>query len=84
MNARPRPQRIPEKLLAIRKRLGLSQTGMMRRLNIKCCYTRISEFERGRRVPSLLTLLAYARAAGIHMDDIVDDSVSLFEKGGVS
>jgi transcriptional regulator with XRE-family HTH domain len=83
MNARPRPQRIPEKLLAIRKRLGLSQTGMMRRLNIKCCYTRISEFETGRRQPNLLTLLAYARAAGIHMDDLIDDSVSLFEKGGV-
>ncbi len=82
MNVRPRPQHIPEKLLAIRKHLGLSQTGMMRRLNIKCCYTRISEFERGRRTPSLLTLLAYARAAGIHMDDIVDDTVALFEKGG--
>ena len=78
MNSRLRPQRIPEKLLAIRKRLGLSQTGMMRRLDMKCCYTRISEFERGRRMPSLLTLLAYARVAGIRMDDLVDDAVALF------
>jgi len=79
MNARPRPQRIPEKLLAIRKRLGLSQTGMMRRLNIKCCYTRISEFERGRRMPSLLTLLAYARAGKVSLESIVDDDIAFPE-----
>jgi transcriptional regulator with XRE-family HTH domain len=81
MSHRQRPQHIPAKLLAIRQKLGLSQTGMMRRLDLKCCYTRISEFERGRRMPSLLTLLAYARAAGIHVDDLIDDSASLFEKG---
>jgi transcriptional regulator with XRE-family HTH domain len=68
------------KLRAIREKLGLSQSGMMRRLNIKCCYTRISEYERGKRQPTILTLLAYARAAGIHIDDLVDDSVSLFGK----
>lgn len=76
---RPRltPQRIPEKLLAVRRHLGLSQSQMMRRLNIKCCYTRISEYERGRRPPSLLVLLKYARLAGIHIDDLVDDSINL-------
>lgn len=57
------------KLRAVRKHLGLSQSGMMRRLNIKCCYTRISEYERGKRMATILTLLAYARAAGIHIDD---------------
>lgn len=69
---------LPAKLRAVREKLGLRQSGMMRRLNIQCCYTRISEYERGKRQPTILTLLAYARAAGIPIDDLVDDSVSLF------
>jgi hypothetical protein len=40
-----KPQRVAPKLKAIRERLGVSQTGMLRKLNLKCCYTRISEFE---------------------------------------
>ena len=71
------PQRIPEKLLAVRRHLGFSQSQMMRRLSIKGCYTRISEFERGRRMPGVLTLLDYARLAGIHIDDLVDDQIDL-------
>ena len=72
-----KPQYLPAKLLAVRRKLGLSQTGMMRRLNIDCCYTRISEFERGKRTPNLQVLLKYARAAGIHIDDLVDDEIEL-------
>jgi hypothetical protein len=40
-------------------------------------YTRISEYERGRREPSLWVLLAYARAACIHLEDLVDDAIDL-------
>jgi hypothetical protein len=40
-------------------------------------YGRISEFELGKREPSLLTLLAYARVAGIHLEDLVDDNIAL-------
>jgi len=40
-------------------------------------YGRISEFELGKREPSLLTLLAYGRVAGIHLEDLVDDDVAL-------
>ncbi len=36
-------------------------------------YSRISEFELGRRFPPVYVLLAYARTAGIHIDDLVDD-----------
>jgi hypothetical protein len=50
---------------------------MLRKLNLKCCYTRISEFERGRRFPSVPTLLAYARAARIPLEEIVDDDLDL-------
>jgi transcriptional regulator with XRE-family HTH domain len=73
----PRPKRIGPKLRAVRNKLELSQTQMMHLLGIKCCYTRISEFERGKRQPNLLTLLAYARAGGIHIDDLVDDNIAL-------
>jgi len=36
-------------------------------------YGRISEYEQDKREPSLITLLAYARAASVHLEDIVDD-----------
>ena len=40
-------------------------------------YHRLSEFERGRRWPDLMTILAYARAASIPMEYIADDEVDL-------
>ena len=40
-------------------------------------YGRISEYERGKREPSLWVLLAYARAARIHLEDLVDDQIDL-------
>jgi transcriptional regulator with XRE-family HTH domain len=72
-----RPKRIAPKLKAIRARLGISQTGMQQLLKLKGCYTRISEYERGKRQPTLLTLLSYARAAGVPLEEIVDDELEL-------
>ena len=40
-------------------------------------YGRISEYERGKRQPSLWVLLAYARVAGIHLEDLIDDAIDL-------
>jgi len=40
-------------------------------------YGRISDYELGKREPSLWILLAYARVAGIHLEDIVDDNILL-------
>lgn len=70
---RQRPKNLPAKLLAIRHRLGLSQSEMVKRLGVDMHYSRISEFELGRRFPPVYVLLAYARTAGIHIDDLVDD-----------
>jgi hypothetical protein len=39
--------------------------------------SRISEFERGRRIPSLITSLYYARIAGIPLESIADDDVDM-------
>jgi transcriptional regulator with XRE-family HTH domain len=81
-NARPKPARLAEKLLAIRNALGLSQPEMQSRLGVgdAITYHRISEYETGKREPHLKILLHYARLAGIHMEDIVDDELDLPEK----
>jgi transcriptional regulator with XRE-family HTH domain len=71
--------RLAEKLLQIRTRLGLSQTQMLERLGFSDTmhYGRISEYEQDKREPNLITLLAYARAASVHLEDIVDDELEL-------
>ena len=77
--ARVKPDRLAEKLLEIRLALGLSQSEMLRRLGLEeqMDYKRISEFERGTTEPHLSVLLQYARAARVHMEDIVDDGLDL-------
>ena len=77
--ARVRPERLSEKLLQIRLALGLSQSELLRHLGFDDAmdYRRISEFERGTTEPHLSVLLEYARAAGVHMEDIVDDELDL-------
>src|SRR5882672_6154077 len=76
---RMRPRRLAEKLLHIRNALGLSQTEFYRRLGVEDLipYTRISKYERDELEPPLPILLQYARAAGVHMEDIVDDELDL-------
>ena len=78
-NPRPRPERLAEKLLQIRTGLGLSQPQMLERLGFSdfMHYGRISEYEQDKREPTLMTLLAYARAASVHLEDIVDDNLEL-------
>ena len=81
-NPRPKPLRLAEKLLQIRKGLGLSQTQMLARMGLDetMHYGRISEYEQGKREPTLMTLLAYARAASVHLEDVVDDDLDLPRK----
>lgn len=80
---RPQPTRLAPKLLQVRTLLGLSQEQMAERLNqVKSPPQpgHISEFERGKREPSLLVLVAYARISGILVDVLVDDELNLPEK----
>lgn len=74
---RQQPKRMAGKLLAIRKKLGLSQTQMAKQLQVKKAYTVISGYERGTREPDLLTLLRYARLAKIPLETLVDDHLEL-------
>jgi transcriptional regulator with XRE-family HTH domain len=78
-NPRPKPKRLAEKLRAIREGLGLSQTQILKRLEHEKTmhYGRISEYETGKREPTLMVLLQYARVAGVHMEDLVDDELDL-------
>jgi transcriptional regulator with XRE-family HTH domain len=78
-NARRRPKRLAEKLLQIRLTLGLSQTEMHNRLGVEeeIAYTRISDYELDKSEPTLMTLLQYARVAGIYVEDLIDDDLNL-------
>ena len=79
---RPKPARLPEKLLQIRFALDLSQDGMLRELGLdeKLSRTSISAYELGTSEPPLPVLLDYARIANVWMDVLVDDELDLPEK----
>lgn len=81
-NARRRPRRLAEKLLHIRNALGLSQPALHRLLRIEdeVAYTRISEYELDKAEPTLMTLMQYARVAGIPTEVLIDDELDLPDK----
>jgi transcriptional regulator with XRE-family HTH domain len=75
-----RPKRIAEKLLKIRTKLRLSQSGMASALEkhgVKVDGSYVARYELGLRVPGLLTVRAYAKITGMPMDKMVDDELDL-------
>lgn len=80
--ARPRPERLAEKLMQIRLALDLSQGGMLARLGLDESHFRsaISGYELGTREPPLPILLKYARLTGISTDVLIDDELELPDK----
>jgi len=78
---RPRPKRLGEKLRQIRDAFDISQPHMPARLGLLRMHPgRISEYENNEREPTLITLMAYADLAGVHLEDIVNDKAELPEK----
>jgi len=77
--ARPRPEKLAEKLKQIRTNLGFSQSEMLRVLGLteKSNRSLISGFELGTKEPSLITLIAYAYLAKTTVDALVRDNISL-------
>jgi transcriptional regulator with XRE-family HTH domain len=75
-------RRLGEKLLTIRKALGLSQNGILRRLDLGDELTQAewSAYERSVRVPSLPVLLMISELAGVWMDVLVNDDLDLPDK----
>ena len=84
MNGDPREKtnHLADKLFRIRAALGLSQTQLLRLLDLTAYYhhTRISLWERGYREPPIKVLLRYARVAGISTDVLIDDDLELPKK----
>jgi len=80
--ARPKPERLAEKLLQIRLALELAQDGMLTRLGLDESHFRsaISGYELGTREPPLPIILDYARIANVWMDVLIDDELDLPEK----
>jgi transcriptional regulator with XRE-family HTH domain len=71
---------LPEKILKIRLALGETQEGMVRRLGFpEITREYISGFERGTREPPLPVLLRIANLAGVYVDALIDDEVTLPE-----
>jgi transcriptional regulator with XRE-family HTH domain len=81
-SARPKPERLPAKLLQIRLALGLSQNGILVRLGLQDRVSRaaISGYEAGTIEPPLPTLLTYARLVKISTDVLIDDKMDLPSK----
>jgi transcriptional regulator with XRE-family HTH domain len=79
---RPKPERLAEKLLAIRTVLGISQPEMHRRLGVEHLidYHIISRYEQGKREPPLMILLEYGRLANVYVEALIDDDVDLPDK----
>ena len=80
---RPQPARLSSKLREIRTKLNLSQQRMAECLSSKKSNVRpghISDYELGKRSPSLEVLLMYSRLAGVYLDALVDDSIRLPDK----
>lgn len=76
---RPKPARLPEKLLQIRLALGLSQNEMLVRLGLgeRLSRTSVSAYELGTSEPPLPVLLDYARIANVWVDVLIDDALDL-------
>ena len=66
-----------EKLLQIRKALGVSQREMVKRLGLEMPYKNISKYETNRSEAPVNVLLAYARLAKVPMAQIIDDDADL-------
>ncbi|MCD9187003.1 MAG: helix-turn-helix domain-containing protein [Pyrinomonadaceae bacterium] len=77
---RKKPERLAEKLLAIRIRLGLSQTALKGKIesdDYPIYKGDISNYELGKSEPPLVILLRYARLANVIVDVLIDDESNL-------
>lgn len=73
------PQRLGEKLKAIRLKKNLSQNELLKELGYQGILFQgnISQYELGRREPPLPVLLAYARLAETSVENLIDDELEL-------
>jgi transcriptional regulator with XRE-family HTH domain len=75
--SRNKPQKLAEKLLAVRIKLELSQSELIAKIgseDIPLYKSDISKYESGLREPPLIILLRYAK---VSMESLVDDEIDL-------
>jgi transcriptional regulator with XRE-family HTH domain len=81
--ARPLTKRTPlmlaRKLLTIRETLGLTQRDFIKQFGLRVTQPYISSWEKGTRIPDLLSLVKYADAANISLDVLIRDEYRLPE-----
>ena len=79
--SRHTPVHLGCKLAQVRKFLGIERfSEMVERLNVKevnLYRSTICEYETGKREPPLIVLLRYSQLAGVSINDLVDDNVTL-------
>ena len=73
---RPYPRKLARKLKQVRTKAGLSQSEIAKKVGVRN-RSSIAGYETGEREPPLPVLLKYARLAGVHVDDLIDDKVRL-------
>lgn len=77
------PKRLGEKLISLRRTLGMTQEAMLEALKKEAPDGAIlhlgylSRYETGDRIPTLLVLLAYSRVGRIPMERLADDRMDL-------
>lgn len=74
------PEKLATKLASIRARLELSQEQMAKRLEGPKTIVypgHVSEYELGKRCPSVLIILQYARLARVSVETLIDDGLEL-------
>jgi DNA-binding XRE family transcriptional regulator len=70
------PQKLASKLKHIRTvELEYSEAEMAKALGVRGAD--VLAYENGAKLPSLLTVLAYARSVGVAMDILVDDALEM-------
>jgi transcriptional regulator with XRE-family HTH domain len=77
-----KPLHLGQKIVEARRKLGLSQNGLIRHLGLteELFQGDISAFELGNRIPDLRTLLLLANAVGVYVDVLIDDELDLPEE----
>lgn len=78
---RPSPQRIPEKLKAIRRRLGLTRDAIAKKVGAKTG-AEIKAYEEDEDELLVSVLYRYANLAGCPIDNLLSDDLEVYSARG--